>query len=172
MEKLTSAVIVATLVVWLAATLMNAASLGESVLGRLGMLRTFVPVWNFFAPNPGVHDFHLLTRERLDNGEVTRWRQDMLFERPRSLLTCLWNPHKIERKILYDLTLSLVREIADLGDDLALIKISIPYLVFASYAETLPHPPDAVGVQFMLMRSSAIEPEAEIVFVSEVHLLG
>lgn len=171
MEAFTVSLVLLSLALWLLATLVKATPLGDALLSRLGALGTFVPAWNFFAPHPGIHDFHLLTRERLYNGEMTAWRQDMLFERTRGLLACIWNPHKIERKMLSDIAVSLAGEVASAGEDIFLVKLSLPYLILASYATTRPHSSATEGVQFMLMRSSAIQPEGDVLFVSEVHPL-
>lgn len=36
--------------------------------------RTLIPDWRFFAPNPALHDFHVLHRVVLAGGDATPWR--------------------------------------------------------------------------------------------------
>ena len=60
-----------------------------------------VPSWNFFAPNPGTTDYHLLYRDRLDSGEISDWREAPI-DKESTLLKAIWNPGKRKSKVLAD----------------------------------------------------------------------
>lgn len=62
---------------------------------------SIIPSWNFFAPNPGTTDYHLLYRDKLESGELSVWREIPIDKEP-SLLRAVWNPRKRKSKVLSD----------------------------------------------------------------------
>ena len=46
-------------------------------LDKTGMI---IPEWRCFAPRPGMHDTHLLVRDKLPNGDLTPWRRSIGIE--------------------------------------------------------------------------------------------
>ena len=60
-----------------------------------------LPMWTFFAPNPGVHDYHLVARtadgawEEVDIVDDRRW------------WNFLWNPSKRTNKVVSDIVMTM-----------------------------------------------------------------
>jgi hypothetical protein len=52
-------------------------------LNRLGPWGIFIPMWNFFAPDPGTHDYCVLYRDNLDSGVSGLWREMGAFSEER-----------------------------------------------------------------------------------------
>jgi hypothetical protein len=75
-------------------------------------LFSLIPTWNFFAPNPGTNDYHLLYRERLDAGGYGVWRE-VPFPKQSGLLKLVWNPRKRRAKVLSDIVVSLGSAVAE-----------------------------------------------------------
>ena len=75
-------------------------------------LFSLIPTWNFFAPNPGTNDYHLLYRERLDTGEYGVW-MEIPFPKQSGLLKLVWNPRKRRAKVLSDIVISLGTAVAE-----------------------------------------------------------
>jgi len=65
-----------------------------------------IPAWNFFAPNPGTTDYHLLYRDKLESDDLSVWREIPIEKEP-SLLKAIWNPHKRKSKVLSDVVSSV-----------------------------------------------------------------
>src|ERR1700686_2969061 len=93
----------ATLVViiyvgWLAATI--AIQFHSSCPHWLRAVNVFwlIPVWTFFAPNPGMTDYYLLYRDRLPDGSFDNWRKVELKNSPNGFRVALWNPTKRKHK--------------------------------------------------------------------------
>lgn len=126
---------------------------GEKRLRALDLF-SWLPSYNFFAPNPGVHDFHLLYRDRLPQGGVTGWRE-LPLTRGRGWLDCLWNPGRRCKKALYDAAGDMLGASAK-GLD---IRWSASYLLLLTYVSGLPRLHEAEGTQFLIMRSSPATPE-------------
>lgn len=66
-------------------------------------LNTFniLPIWTFFAPNPGMYDTHLLFRDKLENGDITNWKEVDVVQK-RKLYHFIWNPLKRKNKLIID----------------------------------------------------------------------
>jgi len=75
-------------------------------------LFSLIPTWNFFAPNPGTNDYHLLYRERLDDGAYGVWREAP-FPKQSGPLKLVWNPRKRRAKVLSDVVVSLGSGVAE-----------------------------------------------------------
>lgn len=146
----------------------------SAMFPRMSMF-ALVPAWTFFAPKPGVHDLHLLYRDRAANGA----------EGPvacvptlsgRRWFHALWNPRKYDNKIVSDCSDSLLEQLRLLekgGRDPRMIMLSTPYLMLLNIAMRMPPSSDAVARQFIVARNSHCAPRAErgILFVSDFHRL-
>jgi hypothetical protein len=94
-----------------------------------------IPLWTFFAPNPGQSDYHLLYRDKLRDGSLTDWAEIPLTHR-REVKAFVWNPMKRETKVLADIVNSVAtlvdyhREqntpVKTIGDA---VMLSTPYLI-------------------------------------------
>ncbi|MCB1020571.1 MAG: hypothetical protein H6509_07465 [Bryobacterales bacterium] len=102
--------LVALLALWLFASLLAQLTSWEGAPKPLAALSewfrardplSLIPAWNFFAPNPGTTDYHLLYRDKLDSGEVSLWREIPIEKEP-TMLKGIWNPHKRKSKVLSD----------------------------------------------------------------------
>lgn len=128
-----------------------------------------IPRWNFFAPRPATHDFHLLYRDTLAGGGVTAW-QEVRVGGARSRWAVLWNPGKRERKALYDFSVNLLSIVLERP---GAVQTSVPYLALLNHVTELPRSTLSEATQFMLM---AIYPahtrkEPDVLFVSSLHPL-
>lgn len=86
-----------------------------------------LPRWTFFAPNPGTSDYHLLYRDQLEDGNLIGWVEIPMVEE-RKPFSFIWNPEKRSKKILLDVTMSLIEEKDRLKGKNALM-LSLPYLI-------------------------------------------
>lgn len=102
--------LVAILAVWFFATVLAQITSWEDAPKPLTALSewfraydvlSLVPAWNFFAPNPGTTDYHLLYRDKLESGEVSVWKEIPIDKEP-TILKAIWNPHKRKSKVLSD----------------------------------------------------------------------
>jgi len=132
------------------------------------VISPFIPRWTFFAPNPGIHDYHLLYRYQFQGGAVGLWRQVAQLTRRRTKYAVLWNPEKRVNKVLTDLATTLV-SYANIREENALIQVSIPYILIINYVSNLPRPWGSIKIQFLLMRRQAIAGSEEVIFVSSLH---
>ena len=129
-----------------------------------------IPRWTFFAPNPGVRDYHLVIRDRCSDGRLTGWKSVPVYS-PRPRFGYLWNPQKRSSKIMNDaiqaIKLLLKRE--SIGT--AGIPFTVPYLLLLYYAaHAVPPEPDAMEFQIAIIESSGHdERKLECSFLSSFH---
>jgi hypothetical protein len=142
-----------------------------------------VPIWTFFAPNPGDSDTHLLFRDRDQGGRSTCWREVPLAGR-RSIVD-LWNPARRIHKAIVDVAFDLSRpDDADpdhASDDAAGKQvvnkrrvISFPYLLILNYVSRLPGDFGAEQRQFAIARTPGLlgRDQPQVLMVSAFHRLG
>ncbi|OZM72834.1 hypothetical protein CFN78_13385 [Amycolatopsis antarctica] len=140
-------------------------------------LYLFIPDWRFFAPNPGIHDHHLLMRDKLADGTVTGWQEYSKVEE-RTLLHSVWHPHRRAEKAVFDTSAELLRFIGQhghlSGNADPTVQLSVPYLTLLSHLTSRKHHPEAVQTQFLIAVSGGYEVEDEptMVFLSEFHSVG
>ena len=133
----------------------------------------FVPVSTFFAPNPGIHDTHLLIREQLADGTLTDWAEEGVAEK-RTLRHALWHPVRRKEKVLFDVAAELSQHVKK-ERRIEHLQLSTPYLSLLTFATyRCPHPPEAEKVQFMLLTSAGREEteDPRPVFTSAFHDLA
>ena len=163
-------IVIGVFAVWWVLTAVYATPLRDRLPWRAPLLARFVPQWNFFAPSPGVHDFHLLYRDKFSNGAVGVWQEVPPFTAHRHWMSAIWNPEKRIKKALYDLTLTIALSKPVAQVDAAWIKLSVPYLLLANYVSSLDRPFSVSATQFLLMQSSPGDAPA-VLFVSDLHSL-
>jgi hypothetical protein len=167
-ERLLLGVTVLVLGAWTLATVAHGAGLPVERVIRSETLLRFVPQWNFFAPTPGVHDYHLFYRDQLASGDVGPWREAGTFARPRRLVDAIWNPDGRAVKAWLDLVPTLSLEAYALRDRPDAVQLTLPYLLLVNYAAHLPGSALSVARQVMITRA-APDTEPEVVFVSRLH---
>src|SRR5699024_10459094 len=124
-----------------------------------------------FAPNPGVHDTHLLARDELDDGSLTPWKECQPAPK-RSLRDAVWYPDRRAEKVILDAVGEAIRAFND--DALAKkedVQVSVTYLVLLNYVtHSWPHAENAVRTQFLIARSTGYEQgEPILLFLSNMH---
>ncbi|MBF0688246.1 MAG: hypothetical protein IR158_10865 [Cellulomonas sp.] len=145
-----------------------------TALDKLEGVGIVLPEWRFFAPNPGVHDTHLLYRDQLEDGTLTPWRECFPAEQ-RRLVQIFWHPDRRAEKVVMDAIGEIIRTldsgILEKKEDL---QVTITYLVLLNYAtHGCEHPPGARRTQFLIARSTGHEDVGEplLLFLSNLHRL-
>lgn len=153
-------------------------------LQRIGKYDIFqlLPNWTFFAPNPGISDYHLLYRTKVcNNSEVTNW-VEIPFIEYRRFTNFVWNPNRRYIKFLIDCINNLLKMVAEYRkdnltkDDITKnLCLSVPYLLMLNcvykHVDTLHIKDDEAYVQFAIVESFGILPsnEPEPLIVSTFH---
>lgn len=71
---------------------------------RIGLV---IPNWRFFAPEPAVHDFHLLFRVRDLDDEISEWADAFAVEE-RRWRHAIWFPARRREKAVFDVCIDLM----------------------------------------------------------------
>ena len=167
--SLVAVLLYAIVALWLVITLLAQHPRFQPFINTFNALH-IIPRWTFFAPNPGIRDYHLVIRDRCSNGQLTGWRSVPVYS-PRPRLGYLWNPQKRSSKIMNDavqaIKLLLKRE--NIGT--AGIHFTAPYLLLLYYAaHAVPPEPDAIEFQIAIIESTGHDKrELECSFLSSFH---
>lgn len=168
-----SLLVIVVFVLWTIASLCNQHPRARRLIQRFGNrdVCSLIPVWTFFAPNPGSTDVHLLYRDCDPEGQVTPWREIVLTGR-RSWLT-LWSPKRRISKGVVDVAPDLTRD-TNYQPKAAVSKkkvFSFPYLLLLNYVCCQPVDFRAQMRQFAVVRTNGIgtDNEPEVVFLSAFH---
>lgn len=129
---------------------------------------SLLPRWSFFAPNPGVTDYHLLYRDKNQEDECGRWIEYPIASN-RTLLGAVWNPKKRNKKALSDAVQTLVRSSSMLKA--SEFKTSMCYIALVNFIASLPRDTSGRVTQFMIMESYGHLPDKgpKMLFRSEFH---
>jgi hypothetical protein len=143
--------------------------------GRIRWFKNFdyfalIPVWTFFAPNPGTTDVHLLYRDKLRDGTVRSWREVPCRAGP---LRALWNPNKRLQKGLSDIGVAVQRYAATHLDRPELVLTHPGFIILLNFVTQQPHAPLALFTQFTIARSygRGSDAPADVMFLSTFHRL-
>lgn len=153
---------------WVALTMLKQITKQSAFVNRVDPFNTFVPVFRFFGPTPGMTDTHLLVRAKLSNGTLGPWREIEAGSGDRRWRHVLWAPERRASKALVDIARTLGRRRHLKDSDL---KISLPYRALVKVALGVDHDPGSVAAQFALGRSAGFDPTEEptMTFISEFH---
>jgi len=129
---------------------------------------SLLPRWSFFAPNPGVTDYHLLYRDKDQENECGRWYEYAIASK-RTLVGAVWNPRKRTKKALADTVQTLIRSSKEMTP--AQYKTSICYIALVNFISSLPRNEESKATQFMIMESYGhySEKKPRMLFRSEFH---
>jgi hypothetical protein len=173
MRQVVGIVVIALFSIWFVISV--ASQLSDRVNQIFPWMSMFalIPAWTFFAPTPGVHDLHMLYRDRLADGMESALSYVPTIPR-RRLFHGLWNPDKYDNKIIsdcFDSLLDQLRIINENDRDPRLILLSTPYLMLLNIAMNMPSSSDAVARRFIIAQDAQFAPkvEREILFISEFH---
>lgn len=146
----------------------------------LRKINTFnmLPIWTFFAPNPGMYDTHVLYRDKLKDSKLTEW-QEIDVVTYRKFFHFLWNPNKRKNKLVID-AISEVKSIKNNGvegkvEDAILlnqIKFSKGYMLLLNLVfSTKKTHKASVSRQFIVLDSTNIGSERNLIplFYSPFH---
>jgi hypothetical protein len=129
-----------------------------------------IPIWTFFAPNPGSHDNHLLFRDVSADGTTGPWREIHINRRPPGYF--LFNPEKRVSKAVGDHITFLLRR-AKPGNFPKRRMVEMPYLALLHFVSSFPADFLADRRQFAIARTAGIDGRKEpvILFLSAFHKL-
>lgn len=149
-------------VAWLILTVLNQFNFDFNIHFRRHDHGHLIPRWTFFAPNPGTADYHIVYRDLdADGAPCGGW-----IEVPipiRSSLALVWNPQKRSRKVVTDMSQSLLR-IARVNELSA--TVSIPYLAMLQLVVThAPPQPNGTQRQFAIVQTFGREPTSQPVLI-------
>lgn len=133
----------------------------------------YVPDFRFFAPNPGVNDYHVLVRDELPDGSYTNWKE-IGGPNVRTLPQAVWFAGRRVEKVVLDSVSGILEYTNDKERDVEGIQVSIPYLTILNYVtHHAPHHQDAKRTQFLIAASDGYyeEEEPNMVFLSNAHPL-
>ena len=133
---------------------------------------SLLPLWTFFAPNPGQSDYHLIYRDRKTDGSVTEWREIDITER-RKPYGFIWNPEKRSKKVLSDLVSSMLSSLPDIDQSDRIVMLSIPYLILLNVVSHVDAEDQTTYRQFVLVETFGFNPtnEPRVVLRSDFHLI-
>jgi hypothetical protein len=129
-----------------------------------------IPRWTFFAPRPGVTDYHLVY-QTLHDGAASPWREESLADL-RTIRGAIWNPEKRNRKALIDSVRSFVRMAQELEKDaIWQLQYTIPYIAVLSYLTDVTRDTGGDHIRFMILESHGFytDEEPRLLFKSAVH---
>jgi hypothetical protein len=134
---------------------------------------SLLPNWNFFAPNPGHTDYHVVIRDKLPDGSVSEW-QELDIAEPRRFLCFLWNPQKRPRKVLVDVVGSLVKSANANPEFEDVVLLSFPYLLVLNTVSRKTRPLASLQRQFIIAETSGFHRTGlpRVILRSQFHLVG
>lgn len=130
-----------------------------------------IPLWTFFAPNPGVNDYHLLFREEDGEKRHSEWKEIEINEN-RKISTCIWNPSKRGKKVLSDVIQNIIPLIGKYKDKPQTIIFSLPYMLILGAVMREQCLLDSSGSkQFVLTATNGYGSNADpsLILLSEFH---
>jgi len=133
-----------------------------------------VPVWTFFAPNPGVSDFNLLSRVKLTDGAVGAFREIQLRGK-KKISAALFNPDRRLQKVLNDHVCTILMQIENeiTEQNKENIRLTFSYISVLNYCSKLPVAPNAYSIQFIILESFGYRElsEPRLILNSDFHRL-
>lgn len=195
----TSEVVVAILVslvlaAWMVLTILNQLDRGRAIIASLLRYDLFsvIPIWTFFAPNPGRTDTHIVYRDVYHDGALTNWRALELSSRP-GLFVLSHGERRVlkgivdmQHELLSERYLSPALSPENPGPPSEIesnrpfrpaspdIVFTTPYLALLSLVTHASHDLFTTGTQFALATSAGPEWDANatVLFVSGRHAIA
>ena len=134
---------------------------------------SLIPIWTFFAPNPGRTDIYLLYRDRDEEGSISDWRE--IKTSFRNAWFAQWSPLRRIQKGIVDVAYTLHAEkITESRQSISKRNVvGFPYLLLLHYVCTKPFDFSARARQFAIARTNGhgTEDETDVIFLSAFHQL-
>ena len=170
-----SFLVILLLAAWFLLSVFNQNARTRKMIGRIAYrdICSLLPIWTFFAPNPGRTDLYLVYRDRDAEGSVSSWRQVRSTER-RSWLS-LWSPQRRIQKGIVDLAGNFTKGVVyEARQSVSKQQVvSFPYLLLLNYVCGKPVDFRARTRQFALAKTNGhgTEDEPEVIFLSAFHTI-
>jgi hypothetical protein len=137
---------------------------------RYGDKFRLLPIWTFFAPNPGMTDYHLVVRNVGHDGTPYAWVEHCPPE-IRPAWTSVYNPTKRYRKCITDCTQSMLT-LSSFRDEQTTLQLSVPYLAMLNLVCGLGSTKRAHSCQFAIVQTTGFAADdPSVIFRSAVHKL-
>ena len=151
----------------------NGPHQGFDRLRNLDARNNVLPNWRFFAPNPAMHDTHVLYRTLAHDGSVGAW--DVALEpSPRVWWNMVFHPGRRNEKAIFDVVESII--IAILTAPLEVVERRTPFKLLHAFvarkvradagAGPLPE-----GVQIAVVRHTGYDDEGDTEYLMVSKLL-
>lgn len=160
-------------VLWLLASLVSQSPFRRwDHLRRLDVFHLIIPDWRFFAPNPGIDDYHVLARDLGPDGARDPWFE-VGFVGERRWTQFFWFPARRYEKTVFDAANELIKICVE-AEDTEAASMTVPYLTLLNHVRASDrHAPAAQRTQFMVATSDgyAESEEPMLLYVSDTHRL-
>lgn len=157
---------------WFLITLLNQFA-GSGIARRIRMLDFFavVPIWTFFAPNPGRTDSHVLFRDLNVDGNPGEWRELRVPE--PNAFRFFWNPNRRVRKALLDWINTLLQPVGSSSTFPKSRLLEVTYILLLTRLSNTDRSPISERRQFALARTHGFgsRDEPALLFFSSWHRL-
>src|SRR5215467_11033948 len=175
LHLITASVTVTILAAWLGLSILNQIRPAWIRSVKRFDIFSAIPIFTFFAPRPGISDWHILYRDKLVDDTVTDWRE--LLPLPtltwRKLIIRLFlNPVKRERKIASDMCAFMMRTGPPLKKSKRML-IHLPYLWIALAVAAKPRPVLSIQRQWVFASATRnnVDVAAKPQYLSPFHNL-
>src|SRR5687768_1505484 len=97
-------IVIAAFVVWFFISILNQHRKTRKKVSAVTNrdICSLIPIWTFFAPNPGRTDLYLLYRDRDQDGNISDWRE--IGTARRKSWTVQWSPKRRIHKGIVDVS--------------------------------------------------------------------
>jgi len=164
---------VAFFLFWFGVSVINQHKRWRRVISKISSrdICSLVPIWTFFAPNPGRTDLYLLYRDRDIEGNISAWREMRLTSRNSWLR--LWSPSRRIQKGIVDLAPNFTKDkVENLQQSVSKRHtLEFQYLLLLNYVCNEPVDFRAQMRQFALARTNGHDSEDQpnVIFLSAFH---
>jgi hypothetical protein len=162
--------IVGVLASWFVLSCLNQVRRGAWVPGlvrRLDIFR-FLPIWTFFAPNPGSTDVRIFFRDHSGHG-VGPWRLADRDDDVVRAVRALWNPRKRVRKAISDAVAAL-ESARRRGTPVSHLVVDASYLLLLFHVNDQPDDFATTARQFAISRNVGRDARTNsVILVSPRH---
>jgi hypothetical protein len=147
----------------------NGPHQGFDRLRNLDARNNVLPNWRFFAPNPAVHDTHVLYRTLGRDDAVSPWRV-ALEPSPRVWWNMVLHPGRRNEKAIFDVVDSIIHAI--LTAPLEVVEKRTPFQLLRGFVARKVRAEDPKGFQIAIVRHTGYDDEGETEYLMVSKLLS